>query len=180
MKGIVFNLLEEAVSTQFGEETWDRLLDAAGLDGAYTSLGSYSDDEIFALVRVASEALGMPVEDVLRWFGRRAMPLLARRYPAFFGGHAGARGFLLTLNSIIHPEVRKLYPGAQTPVFDFDTTLGDVLAIGYNSPRRLCALAEGFMRGAADHYGEALEIAQPQCMHHGDAKCLFHVRFQPQ
>ena len=27
MKGIVFNLLEEAVSSDFGEATWDRLLD---------------------------------------------------------------------------------------------------------------------------------------------------------
>jgi len=180
VKGIVFNLLEEAVSSAYGEATWDQLLDAAGLDGAYTSLGSYSDDEIFALVRVASEALSIPQEDVLRWFGQQAMPLLAKRYPAFFANHGSVRSFLLTLNNIIHPEVRKLYPGAQTPVFDFDTSLADLLVIGYNSPRRLCALAEGFMRGAAGHYGQTLDIAQPQCMHHGDAKCVFHVRIDPQ
>jgi hypothetical protein len=176
MKGIVFNLLEEVVTAAHGDAAWDQLLDAAGLDGAYTSLGSYSDDEIFALVKVASETLGLPQEDVLRWFGRQAMPLLAKRYPAFFGNHENARSYLLTLNSIIHPEVRKLYPGAQTPVFDFDTSLADLLAIGYNSPRRLCALAEGFMHGAADHYGERLAIVQPQCMHHGAERCLFHVR----
>jgi hypothetical protein len=180
VKGIVFNLLEEVVSTEYSDTTWDQLLDAAGLDGAYTSLGSYGDDEMFALVRVASEVLGIPENEVLRWFGQRAMPLLAKRYPAFFANHASVRGFLLTLNNIIHPEVRKLYPGAQTPVFDFDTSLGDVLAIGYNSPRRLCALAEGFMRGAAQYYGEALDIEQPQCMHRGDARCVFHVRVKPQ
>ena len=179
MKGIVFNLLEEVVSTAHGEAAWDQLLEAAGLDGAYTSLGSYSDDEIFALVRVAAATLGLPEDEVLRWFGHQAMPLLARRYPAFFGGHADARSFLLTLNSIIHPEVRKLYPGAQTPVFDFDTSLADALAIGYNSPRRLCALAEGFMQGAAEHYGEQADITQPECMHHGAAKCSFHVHFRP-
>jgi hypothetical protein len=180
VKGIVFNLLEEAVSSAYGDATWDRLLDAAGLDGAYTSLGSYDDDEIFALVRVASETLGIPPDDVLRWFGEQAMPLLARRYPAFFANHANVRGFLLTLNNIIHPEVRKLYPGAQTPVFDFDTSLADVLRIGYNSPRRLCALAEGFMRGAAGHFGERLEIEESECMHRGAARCVFHVRFLPQ
>jgi hypothetical protein len=180
VKGIVFNLLEEAVSTAYGEAAWDNLLDAAGLDGAYTSLGSYSDDEIFALVRVAAEALAMPEQDVLRWFGRQAMPLLAKRFPAFFANHANTRSFLLTLNNIIHPEVRKLYPGAQTPVFDFDTSLADLLAIGYNSPRRLCALAEGFMAGAAGHFGERVAIEQPQCMHHGADKCVFHVRFEPQ
>ena len=137
MKGIVFNLLEEAVSTEFGDATWDRLLDDAQLDGAYTSLGSYDDAEIFRLVGVASAALNIPEQDVLRWFGRRAMPLLAKRYPAFFANHPNTRSFLLTLNNIIHPEVRKLYPGASPPVFDFDTGGSEELVIGYNSARRL-------------------------------------------
>jgi hypothetical protein len=104
------------------------------------------------------------------------MPLLAKRYPAFFASHENVRSFLLTLNNIIHPEVRKLYPGAQTPVFDFDTSLPDMLRIGYNSPRRLCALAEGFMHGAAGYFGQQLDIGQSQCMHHGADRCIFHVR----
>ena len=43
MKGVVFNLLEQLVARDFGEDTWDALLDASGLEGAYTSLGSYPD-----------------------------------------------------------------------------------------------------------------------------------------
>lgn len=178
MKGIVFNLLEEVVSNAYGDAAWDQLLDAANLDGAYTSLGSYSDDEIFALVKVASDTLSLPEQDVLRWFGRQAMPLLAKRFPVFFANHDNARSYLLTLNSIIHPEVRKLYPGAQTPVFDFDTSVPDALVIGYNSPRRLCALAEGFIHGAADYYGQQLDVDQTQCMHHGAERCVFHVHAQ--
>ena len=46
MKGVVFNLLEEAVLREFGPDTWDELLDEANVRGAYTSLGNYSDDEI--------------------------------------------------------------------------------------------------------------------------------------
>jgi predicted hydrocarbon binding protein len=180
VKGIVFNLLEEAVSNSFGDDAWDRLLDAAGLEGAYTSLGSYDDAEIAALVRAAAEALKIPEDTVLRWFGRRAMPMLAQRYPALFASHANARSFLLSLNSIIHPEVCKLYPGAQTPVFDFDTSVAGLLKIGYNSRRRLCALADGFMHGAATHFGERIELEQHECMHHGDARCVFHLRFEPQ
>lgn len=178
MKGIVFNLLEEVVSTEYGPATWDRLLDDAALDGSYTSLGSYDDAEIFGLVAVAAAALQIAPQDVLRWFGRRAMPLLAARYPAFFTGHADTRSFLLTLNGIIHPEVRKLYPGAATPVFDFDTGAADKLVIGYNSERKMCTLAEGFMQGAAEYYHEQAHITQSQCMHDGAAKCVFHVSFQ--
>ena len=179
MKGIVFNLLEEAVSNAYGDAAWDRLLDAAGLEGAYTSLGSYDDAEIAALVRTAAAALQIPEDTVLRWFGRRAMPMLARRYPMFFDSHADVRSFLLSLNDIIHPEVGKLYPGARTPEFDFDTSVAGVLKIGYASPRRLCALADGFLHGAATHFGERIEVDQHECMHRGDARCVFHVRFEP-
>ncbi|MBN3851729.1 heme NO-binding protein, partial [Paraburkholderia sp. Ac-20342] len=37
MKGIVFNLLEELVRREHGEDAWDDLLDAAHVQGAYTS-----------------------------------------------------------------------------------------------------------------------------------------------
>src|SRR2546425_11603111 len=120
MKGIVFNLLERTVSGKYGEETWDRLLDAAGLEGSYTAVGTYPDEELFALVGAASEALEVSPDDLVRWFGRSALPLLVERYPVFFEGHDSARSFLLTLNDVIHPEVRKLFPGTYAPSFEFD------------------------------------------------------------
>lgn len=177
MKGIVFNLLEETVSRDFGEHTWDALLDAAELDGAYTSLGNYPDEHVVKLVGAAAAALQMPPAEVLRWFGRRAIPLLAAKYPPFFVTQRSTRAFLLTLNDIIHPEVRKLYPGAATPDFTFDTSSPDVLLMGYTSARRLCELAHGFIEGAADHFGETAVCEQVTCMHRGDARCLFRLSF---
>lgn len=177
MKGIVFNLLEDVVTRAHGAATWDALLDQADLDGAYTSLGSYSDDEAFKLVQAASTALGISGGEVLTWFGREAMPILAEKYPGFFRPHTSVKPFLLTLNNIIHPEVRKIYPGADVPVFDFDETPDGALVMGYASARKLCALAQGFIEGAAGHYGERISFEQTQCMHKGDPKCIFHVRF---
>jgi len=177
MKGIVFNLLEEVVRREYGEDTWDDLLSAARLEGAYTSLGTYPDDHLGQLVAAASAALHQPGAAVIRWFGRSALPLLAQKYPDFFAGHTSARPFVLTLNDIIHPEVRKLYPGALIPEFDFDTSSEEVLVMGYRSPRKLCALAEGLIEGAAAHYQEKVLIAQPQCMLRGDEQCVFHLSF---
>jgi hypothetical protein len=177
MKGIVFKLLEESVRGEFGEDTWDDLLDAAGLDGAYTSLGSYPDAELTKLVEAASARLNLPPDEVIRWFGRRALPLMAANYPAFFTPHTTTRSFVLTLNGIIHPEVRKIYPGADVPEFDFDTSSDEVLVMGYQSPRKLCALAHGLVEGAAAHYGEEATFEQSRCMHRGDEKCVFHISF---
>src|ERR1700679_523639 len=84
MKGIVFNLLEEVIIRRHGDAAWDSLLDATGLAGSYTSLGSYPDEEIERLVAAGSQALGTSPTELLRWFGREAMPLLAGHYPMFF------------------------------------------------------------------------------------------------
>src|SRR6476620_5946534 len=103
------------------------------------------------------------------------MPRLAKRYPAFFEAHQSVRPFILSLNSIIHPEVYKLYPGAHCPHFNFDDAADGALLMGYNSPRRFCALAHGFIEGAAAHYHQKAEVEHPECMHHGDAKCVIRV-----
>lgn len=176
MKGIVFNLLEEIVADEYGEDTWDDLLDDAGLDGSYTSLGNYGDEELMQLVAAASARLELPADDVVRWFGRNATPIFKRQYPDLFSAHDSTVPFILTLNEIIHPEVRKLYPGADVPVFDFETLSEDVLVMGYSSARKLCAFAEGLLLGAGDVFGQEVTIEQPTCMNRGDERCRLEIR----
>lgn len=179
MKGIVFNLLEAVVTRDHGADTWDALLDAAGLDGAYTVLGNYPDDDLVRLVSAAAAALQLPAQAIVRHFGRCALPLLADRYPAFFEPHGDTRSFLLSLNSIIHPEVRKLYPGADTPEFVFDASSPERLVMEYESARRLCAFAEGMIEGAATHYGEDVQVRHATCMHDGAPCCRLELTFAP-
>ncbi|MCA1838782.1 MAG: heme NO-binding domain-containing protein [Actinomycetota bacterium] len=177
MKGIIFNLLEQVVSDKYGEATWDSLLETTGLEGAYTAVGSYEDEELMKLVGAACEALDSDPDDLVRWFGRTSFPLLAAKYPSFFEGHTTTRTFLLTLNDVIHPEVRKLFPGAYAPAFDFAETAGDSLGLAYYSHRHLCSFAEGLIEGAADHFGESVSIEQPECGKRGDERCLLVTTF---
>lgn len=177
MKGVVFNLLEEVVCKELGENAWDRLLDDACVDGAYTSLGSYPDDQLERLVAAAAIGVDSSSGDILRWFGRYAIPLLQGRYPVFFDGHASARSFVLTLNSIIHPEVRKLYPGARCPAFHFSDSPDGDLILQYASPRKMCMLAHGFLEGAAAFFGECSDIRHVSCMNTGGLRCELAVSF---
>lgn len=177
MKGVVFNLLEQIVTRDYGENVWDDVLDAAGLEGAYTSLGSYGDGELTRLVDSASAALQIPPDEIVRWLGRNALPLFAISHPAFFERHCTARTFVLTLNDIIHPEVRKLYPGADVPVFEFASAPNGDLVMGYRSPRKMCTFAEGLLEGAGEHFGERLVIEQPRCMKRGDERCVIEIAF---
>jgi hypothetical protein len=165
------------VRRHHGEDAWDDLLDDAGLDGAYTSLGSYADDEIEALVRAAAAKLNLSRADVLRWFGQTAMPVIAELYPTFFTPHPSSRPFILGVNSIIHAEVRKLYVGADCPHFNFRDDPDGALLMDYRSSRRMCALAQGFVEGAAAHYGESVNFRHDGCVDHGDPHCVFHIQW---
>ena len=180
MKGVVFNLLEVLVRREFGDEEWPRVARDAEVDSSFTEAGNYPDASLRRLiVEVGKRARKTPGE-ALQWFGRHSMPLLHTMYPGFFDKQNSARDFVLTLNDIIHPEVRRLYPDADVPWFDFDTRCGpNELILGYQSPRKLCLLAHGFVEGAADYYGETVDVEQTQCMHRGDAKCVFRLQFRP-
>ena len=177
MKGIVFNLLEQVVSDAHGEETWEALLDRTSLPGAYTAVGNYPDEEFLSLVTAAAETIGEAEDTIVRWFGRSAIPHFHQRYPAFFTPHSDTRSFLLTLNDVIHPEVRKLFPGAYAPSFEFESSEDGSLGLTYESHRGLCSFAEGLIEGAADHFGERVAIDQPLCTKHGGERCLLHVTF---
>ena len=178
VKGVIFNLLEELVRREFGESEWDHVRQDADVDSAFTSLDTYPDAVLRKLVAAVAKRAQKTPGEALQWFGRHSMPLLASRYPTFFATQSSTRSFILTLNDIIHPEVRRLYPGADVPNFSFDTSSPDELTVGYQSPRKLCALATGFIEGAADHYGETVDVEQSECMHRGDAKCVFRLRFR--
>ena len=94
-------------------------------------------------------------------------------------GHASTRSFLLTLNDVIHPEVRKLFPGADAPEFEFEERGAETLALAYVSNRGLCSFAEGLVEGAAAHFGETVTIVQSECMKKGDTRCVLICTFAP-
>jgi hypothetical protein len=177
MKGIVFNLLEEAVVGAHGPDAWDQVLDDAGVDGAYTSLGDYPDDEAMALVAAICARVGAPADAVLRDFGRAALPGLVARFPEFAAAHRSTKSFLLRLDDTIHPEVRKLYPHARPPRFAFEDPGPDALVMHYVSERRLCAMAEGMVEAAAAHFGEQVALVQTECMRRGAPRCTFVATF---
>ncbi|HYH52325.1 MAG TPA: heme NO-binding domain-containing protein [Acidimicrobiia bacterium] len=178
--GIIFNLLEEAVTRRFGPGAWAEMLAKVDV-GGFLPFDKYPDDEFFRLLGALPVAPEMSVEERLRWFGRAAVPLLAERYPLIFAPHSSAESFLLTLNAILHPGGSMPADVESGPldleVLEVEPPGG--LVLGYRSARRLCALAEGFVTGTADYYGEHVQIQQPRCMHHGEERCALVCTFAP-
>ncbi len=174
MKGVIFNAVEEAVVTLYSEDVWDDLLEAAELDGHYTSLGSYDDEHLMALVAAACPMTGHEPNELVRVLGRHAFPHLAERYPELVDEANGTHDFLRRVNDIIHPEVLKLHPDAKPPTFEFEDRPNGVLRITYRSERRLGVLAEGLILGAGDRFGEEVEITTVSGL--GEPVTVFDVR----
>lgn len=49
--------------------------------------------------------------------------------------------------------------------------------MNYHSARRMCALAQGFIEGAAAWYCEAVEVEHLSCVSRGDSGCEFHINW---
>lgn len=177
MKGFIFNTLEEVISEESGLEAWEKALQETGLEGIYSSIGSYPDDEFLNLLAAYTAPRGLSSYSALRWYGEKAFPHFAGKFRHYIDEHNHARDFILTLNDIIHPEVRKLYPGASVPHFIYQEPDANSLVLIYDSPKKLCAFAEGLITGAASHYGTPVRISQSGCMLKGDINCHIHIDF---
>ncbi|MEM6708778.1 MAG: heme NO-binding domain-containing protein [Pseudomonadota bacterium] len=179
MKGIVFNLLNEMVEERFGLAAWDALLTETRLDGIYVASATYPDAELMALVAAASDATEIPTALLVHAFGEYMAPKFAERYPVFFDGHRCLKSFLLTVDEVVHVEVRKLYPEANLPEFRYEDRGDNSLTMIYRSPRKLCGLAEGLIAGSAKHFGQRYTLRHDVCMHRGSDHCVLELTLLP-
>ena len=176
MKGAVFIALNEMIETQYGIETWDELLAIVQPEnnGVYTAVEDYPDEDAVKFVIAISEKLGLHSSEVTRIFGEYLFSDLNSKHPIFSQISADLFEFLSSIESVIHKEVRKLFENPHLPSLATKIE-GNCLTMRYESPRKLCYLAEGLIFGAANHYGESIYIEHDTCMHKGEEACILKV-----
>jgi hypothetical protein len=173
MKGVIFNLFEAFIVETFGEEAWEKVLDASPHDAREVRVGplTYPDSHLMHLVGAACQVSGLPPEQAVRAFGRFVFGGLARKYPDITSQFTGPREMLEGIDSVIHVEVNKMLPGAQTPRVVCQAHDDGSLTLTYESSRKLCTLLEGLLDGLEAHYGVAIERRHDVCMHRGAPRC---------
>jgi hypothetical protein len=181
VKGIIFNLFEDFVIANVGDEAYEEILASADLRTAepFVGPGSYPDEDLMALMGQVVRRMNIPADETLRAFGRFCLPPLARRFPGFMTPHTHPKAFLLTVDSFHSTEVNKLFDGARCPRFRYESPALDRLIMRYQSERRMCALAEGLLDGVATYYGVPIRHVQTACMLRGDSECAFDLTFLP-
>ena len=158
MKGTIFTTFESFVVDSFGEDVYDDIVDAAELETTepFVGPGTYPASDMMALVASACARLDLTADDALAAFGRYAFPKLAAAVPELMAGIDDARSFFESLESVIHTEVRKLYPDAEPARFASEVTGPQTMLLHYRSPLGLHALVGGFIDAVGTWYDESI------------------------
>ncbi len=179
MKGIIFVLLEDFLVERLGAKDYEAMIAACGLKtrDPFQVHQTYPDDDLFKILLNAADRLSLGLSDVLRHFGEFCFPCLVRRYPVFVQPYDHPKPFIQSVQRIIHVEVRKLYPDAETPIFRYQDPAPDRLIIEYESKRRLCHFMEGIIKGVETHFRCPIRVRQSRCVHTGHPVCEFELIF---
>lgn len=178
MKGMIFTELVEFVEEKFGFDIADAMLEASLLEnkGAYTQAANYPFEELVAIVTRLAEITGNPAGDLIEVYGRHLFGRIVGLYPPMIAHFSSSLPFIAKVDTFIHPEVKKLYPDADLPSFNVISLSDHELIIDYTSNKPLMPLARGLMLGAADHFGETIEIIEDDTIHDAGQLARFTVR----
>lgn len=162
MKGIIFTQFMEMVEEKWGLAMLDELINEAKdpIDGAYNQVDTYDHGQLVNLVIALHKKTKVPVNELLEAYGKYLFGALAKGYPALVQHINNTFDMLESIESVIHTEVRKLYPEANPPRFDSVRINEHQLKLTYRSHRSMADVAQGLMYGCAAHFNEKIEVKQ--------------------
>jgi hypothetical protein len=176
MMGMVFTSFVEMVEKHYSASLADSLLSAAELpnQGAYTAIGYYPFEQIQRLLGLLCQHTGEPADVLLRMFGAHLFDDIIASHKHVLGTISTLLDLLEHLDSNIHREVYKLYPGAQLPRFTVIARGEQVITLRYQSPRMLEPLAAGLIDGAAAYFGTPVDVRM-ETRTPGDTLITVHI-----
>lgn len=162
MKGLVFTELLEYIEDNFGFDVADKIIEDAKLanDGSFTQAGNYPFEELVKLVSALSRELNIEIPKLLEIFGEHMFKRLISLNPQLKDNFESSLDLISRVDDIIHPEVEKLYPGADLPKFNLIEKTEDKVVIDYISSKHLESFAIGLMKGSANIFNEKILINQ--------------------
>jgi hypothetical protein len=176
VQGIFLDAMERFVVQELGEAGLHQVRALTGRgDNRYVFDAAYPDGEIITLAQVVSQASGLPPEEILQQFAEGLVPNLLEVFGFLVNRNWTFVDFLLNTETIIHRAVRLNTPSAKPPTILAHMAAPGTVAITYRSPRRLCSVAKGIIRGSATHYKVKAAISEERCMLRGDLECVITV-----
>ena len=161
MYGLVNKAVQGLVVSQFGEETWEKIKQEAGLEvEEFLAMEAYDDSVTYGLVGAASKVLDTPAEDILHAFGEYWVLEIATKSYGDLMSAAGP-GFAPFLQNLdhLHSRVQMSFPKLKPPSFRCtEMTAGSMRLHYYSSRAGLAPFVVGLLHGLAKHFSVTLEV----------------------
>lgn len=160
MKGIIFIKFLEMVEDKWDLTMLDELITKAKdpIDGAYNAVDTYDHKQLVNLVVELHNKTKIPIADLLEVYGKHLFGELASGYPELITDIHSTFHMMTNIETVIHTEVRKLYPDANPPRFESEMLSENEMKITYHSHRSMADVAIGLMKGCAAHFNENIEV----------------------
>jgi hypothetical protein len=176
VNGLIFIEVGKFAQARLGVAGWQRLARAAGVaHRVYVPVANYPDEELVGLLNALSGEIGVPVRALLETLGEFIVPDLMGLAQSVIQPGWKTLDLIANTEGAIHEVIRHTGSHSNPPHLRCRRLSEDEVVVNYASPRRLCPLARGIVKGVAAHYGETVALAEPSCMLRGDTACRIVV-----
>lgn len=172
MHGVFHKGLKDFVIDEYGRDVWQEAQASSGVDRQmYLAVNYYPDQEFISLVEAIGAAVDDSPFDVLELFGAAVADRLLDTYGRVVDDSWSVMDLLEHVESVVHTSLRTHNDELTPPELGVSRPGADEVIIVYQSPRRLCPVAIGLIRGVADAFDEEVRVTEQRCMHDGDGQC---------
>lgn len=179
MYGLVNRAVEGLVRTRFGEATWIRICEKAGVDpGGFVAMDTYDDAVTYKLVGAASETLELSPEAVLEAFGEYwTVYTIEEGYGDLVAMMGNSLNEFLDNLDAMHERIGDAMPDLVPPSFRREPLEDGASILHYFSEREgLSPMVVGLIRGLAKRFDTSVEIKRMEPGETGQQR--FYIREQ--
>lgn len=171
----MFSEMKKYVEGILGADTWKVLVEQKVAQQTYSPHTSYPDQQFAVIVESVARLTRTSVNSVAENFGEFIAPGLLDLVPSLLRPAWRTLDVIEHSEDTIHKLVRVQHADATPPYLQVHRTAPDEAVVFYNSPRKLCFLAKGIIRGLSKHFGDQVSITESRCMLKGAPDCTLVV-----
>lgn len=177
MHGAIFVQLQKYVTQKMGPGAWNELLIKAGIpiNKLFLPLEQYPVNDIIRLLFGATQITLKPQKIILEDFGEFLGAYLMETYGQFVNPRWKTLDVLEKGDSQIYQVLKFQEDNALPAILMAERESATQVSLIYSSPRKMCSVGVGVIKGIARHFGEKIALNQPRCMLKGDSCCKISV-----
>ncbi|XP_036106450.1 guanylate cyclase soluble subunit beta-2-like isoform X1 [Molossus molossus] len=152
--GFINTCLQSLVIEEFGEETWEKLKDSAGVQDTFMTYTVYEDIITIKLVQEACKILGVPMEAILKLFGEHFFTFCKKSgYDRMLRALGGTLTEFIENLDALHSYLALSYQKMNAPSFRLERGVDGKMLLHYYSDRRgLCHIVPGIIEAVAKDF----------------------------